>query len=441
MSHDEKDDIEAFDDARVDRDDVDDQGADDDGATDRVQGAPDPGYSAFAEDFDDPLADWPGPDSTIDVDQAAERVAGEDAVTTDDAANAAAEEPDDAYDELAFPEDDGDEHDVSGVSDAQLAVDIDDANPDEGLVDDFLTDLDDDHPPAVAATDPEPDPEPAPEPDPLPDLEPAAVIAADTVDRDDPPAYTRTSVDAAGSAFAAAATQQRGDDAGDSGEESGRRISLLMIAVVVVAVVLLGVGGYGVLQERQRLEAEVRDLQASLATAMSPQESAAAREQIRALEVDKETLLTQVRSLREESAALRDALAAAEAAATASSDDGAEGTTPGTSVTADTPDTDAAAAAGAEEPQPVVADAPAPAAGGERWFVNFGSYSRQLVAEQWAEQLDVSDGEVVVQSAASGARTVYRVRVIGLASRDDAERVALGLERSFQLPRLWIGRQ
>ena len=38
-------------------------------------------------------------------------------------------------------------------------------------------------------------------------------------------------------------------------------------------------------------------------------------------------------------------------------------------------------------------------------------------------RVDVSDGEVVVQSAASGARTVYRVRVIGLASRDDAERV------------------
>ena len=54
--------------------------------------------------------------------------------------------------------------------------------------------------------------------------------------------------------------------------------------------------------------------------------------------------------------------------------------------------------------------------------------------------LSVTSGAVVVQSTQAGGRTLHRVRVIGLASKEGAERVAGALEQEYDLPRLWVGR-
>ena len=94
----------------------------------------------------------------------------------------------------------------------------------------------------------------------------------------------------------------------------------------------------------------------------------------------------------------------------------------------------AAAKAASERPA-----AAAPAASGG-WFVNFGTYAQRSDAASRASRLTVDKGEVVIQDAQSGGRTLYRVRVVGLASRAAAESVARDLEARFGLSKLWIGR-
>ena len=72
--------------------------------------------------------------------------------------------------------------------------------------------------------------------------------------------------------------------------------------------------------------------------------------------------------------------------------------------------------------------------------MNFGSYAQKNVADRWAAEISVQDGRVVVQNATAAGKTLYRVRVVGLATQDRAERVATALERQYQLPRLWVGK-
>ena len=243
----------------------------------------------------------------------------------------------------------------------------------------------------------------------------------------------------------------------DGDEERG--LPIAMIAVIVAALVLLGLGGYGVIQQRQAMQAEIRELQARLATTMSTEESATIRERQRGLEVDNERLVADMQSLRGELTTLRE-----RAVELASENAGLE------ELNASLRDDNATlkarvdelesnvasrAAAAAEARQQAVAasraaagapraaaGAPAPAAAAAAgWFVNFGSYAQRAIAQEWADRLEVSRGTVTVQSASSGGRTLYRVRVVGLASREDAEWVAVRLERKFDLPKLWIGTQ
>ena len=74
------------------------------------------------------------------------------------------------------------------------------------------------------------------------------------------------------------------------------------------------------------------------------------------------------------------------------------------------------------------------------WFVNFGSYTQRQVADRWASRLTVGEGSVVVKTASTAGKTVYRVRVVDLATRDAAERVAIALERQHAVSPLWVGR-
>jgi cell division septation protein DedD len=489
--------------------------------------APDPGYAAFADDIDDPLADWPSPetrledlpemrpaagtppdaatpayapetppeaapaearpaeswsreaypeadDSTLEDDDYPEAAFFDDPVQDrmpeaappadedgGDPASAPAEHIDDdeapwakddpRADELPLPE-------VSQPPGASLAA-IDDAAADAGsnvetadsgtggssagihdvdsdeeaLVDDFLNDLDDLDDVEEFAESPAPDPAPA---TPAPGPGTSSVWAAGTA---------ATAATLAGAAAAPSATDRPGSptpasarvmdiagaDPADDAASSGP--PWIMIAVIVVALALLGAGGYGVIQQRSSLQAEIRELQAQLATAMAPQEAASLRDQQRRIEEQNEALAAELTALEAENRVLGERVMELEAELSERTEEAVAAAS-----AADEPESSAPAAAKAPEAAPTPPPAnPAPAAG---WFVNFGSYASRDIADSWAGRLEVNSGRVVVQTANASGRTLYRVRVVDLASRDTAERVATALEREHDLPRLWIGR-
>ena len=96
-------------------------------------------------------------------------------------------------------------------------------------------------------------------------------------------------------------------------------------------------------------------------------------------------------------------------------------------------------------PNPAPAPAPTPTAkptstvSAGSWFVNFGSYGQQATAQGWADRLQPGAGEVVVTTGEKDGRTFYRVRVINLSSREQADATARALEQRYGLSRLWVG--
>lgn len=212
-----------------------------------------------------------------------------------------------------------------------------------------------------------------------------------------------------------------------------------LIAVAALALILLAAGGYGVMQQRASLNEEVRDLQAQLAVAVSPDTVAAERAAQRELTQRNADLEATLEGLRLENRQLSDTVAGLEEQLQAQRN--ADG------MAAATPATSAGPATSATPPEPAATEVTtpataAPAATGDiRWFVNFGSYSQQEAAQAWSRRLQPASGEVVVNSAETGGTTVYRVRVVNLNSRDAAEKVARSLEQQYRLPKLWVGRQ
>ena len=59
--------------------------------------------------------------------------------------------------------------------------------------------------------------------------------------------------------------------------------------------------------------------------------------------------------------------------------------------------------------------------------------------ESWAKKLKPSAGNAVVAASSKDGKTFYRVRIVGLADRAAARKVAGQLESSYKLPPLWVG--
>lgn len=224
-------------------------------------------------------------------------------------------------------------------------------------------------------------------------------------------------------ADAAAATPAAGDGEA-AAPPRGRRWLAVPVAIVIVAVVLLAVGGYGVVEERNALQAQIRDLQAQLAVSVPADQARAARQTRSAQAARLQELTATVDALRAERdelaaelAAARDSLAASEARS--------------------------ASLAAARDRALAEAEKARAAAGtdtGGPWFVNFGTYAQRSDAARWADRLTVDTGKVVVQDAAREGETLFRVRVVGLDDRAGAESIARALEARHGLPRLWVGR-
>ncbi|MDP5069831.1 MAG: SPOR domain-containing protein [Congregibacter sp.] len=494
----------------IDRDDdsrspfVDRDGSDEFPESELESEHADPGYAAFADEFDDPLADWPGPDASLDkLPERRQQKATDDEEVLTRPASAPVSSPrshpqgpefgannfeanndlapkaeddtpvdfgrdnrvfdgdSDSIDSLTAdvmdrddwsPNDDGDEDDEyeDEESGDDLSEDLKDSFEEE-FVDDFLNDLDppDDELPAVESLEEDEDYGPS-----MAAIAGAANTvssslssnrAADRLNKATP--FENADVNDADidNDSPRAARGSRRNTAADSEE---RTLPLGMIAVVIVALILLGIGGFGVVQQRGELQAEIRDLQATLATTMTPQQAEVEREEQRQVQLQNESLSTELEALTAENDALalrlaelestREAqviaaaaeLAQEEAAAKAAAERAAEAEK-------------AAAAEQASAQQQAAAktrSSVTPSTAKGPWFVNFGSYADQTIADRWAKKLAVDDGQVVVQSANAGGKTLYRVRVISLASQDSAERVATALERQYQLPRLWVGK-
>jgi len=218
-----------------------------------------------------------------------------------------------------------------------------------------------------------------------------------------------------------------------------------LIAVGIIALLLLGAGGYGVLQQRTAMQQEIRQLRATLATTTSNTELSASRQAQRGLTSHNDELQAQVERLQSENNRLQEALTAMEAPVAPTP------TTPRIQTPASPKQ---AATTRTEKPQltPKVAvekttestvapkqSLPPPVKGD--WFVNFGSYSQKEMADHWAARLSVEEGKVVVVSGSKGGSNYYRVRVVDLPNKEIAGKIARQLEKTHKLPRLWVGKQ
>jgi cell division septation protein DedD len=192
-----------------------------------------------------------------------------------------------------------------------------------------------------------------------------------------------------------------GDDYEPEDEDSTRGWPMGMVIVGLVALGLLVAGGYGVIQQRAAAEAEIRQLQATLDNRRLSDTAAGLEQQLEALQA------AAAKPVSPKPAA------AAKPARTTS-------TSPGTAA-----------------PQ---ANTAGGAASGN-WFVNFSSYSQRSVADSWAKKLAPSSGKAVVLPVTRDGQTLYRVRVVGLASRAQAQEVAGQLQAAYKLPELWVDRE
>ena len=220
-----------------------------------------------------------------------------------------------------------------------------------------------------------------------------------------------------------------------------------LIAVAVVALLLLAGGGYGVMQQRAEMREEVRELRAQLATAARPEQVTDSRDAQRELTDLNTRLQQQLDSLTLENRQLADTVAGLEnqldaqrqAAIKLEEARAAARKQAATGARAPAP---AAATKPASKPATAAPPAVTPAASGTgNWFVNFGSYSQQAVATDWAARLERSYGKVIMAPASANGKTVYRVRVVDLPSKAEAERISTRLQQEYKLPTLWVGSQ
>ncbi len=232
--------------------------------------------------------------------------------------------------------------------------------------------------------------------------------------------------------------------------EDFQKWPLGLIVVAIVALLLLAAGGYGVIQQRAATQEEIRQLQATLATAASPADVTASRNAMRETQERNTELLAAVDTLTLENRRLADTVAGLESqleaqqaavAKQAATPQPAAAKKP-VAVAAPVKSTARPATPQPATPEPATPKPAAPiAVGGGTWFVNFSSYDQRATAESWVSRIKPDAGKVVVTTGSKGGAAVYRVRVIGLSNRESAEKIARQLESEYSLPKLWVGQQ
>ena len=218
--------------------------------------------------------------------------------------------------------------------------------------------------------------------------------------------------------------------------EDFQKWPLGLIVVAIVALLLLAAGGYGVIQQRSATQEEIRQLQATLATAASPADVTASRNAMRETQERNTELLAAVDALTLQNRHLADTVAGLESQLEAQQVAVAKQAAAPKKPAPVKPTAQSAA------PQPATPKPAAPiAVGGGAWFVNFSSYDRRATAEGWVSRIKPEAGKVVVTTGNKGGATIYRLRVVDLANRESAEKIARQLESEHGLAKLWVGRQ
>jgi cell division protein FtsN len=254
--------------------------------------------------------------------------------------------------------------------------------------------------------------------------------------------------------------------------DSGRKWPLGLVAVGIAALVLLIAGGYGVMQQRAATEEELRQLRATLATSVNPVDESASREALQELQKSYDKLAANAEALKLENRRLTDTVAGLEAqlgvqqVAITKAAPAAKQVKPQVADAVASlyekkppPSANQVKPAAIEEstlPQPAAVPKPAtpepiapkPAAGPATpavstgpWFVNFGSYASRSMAETWANKLSPNTGKVIIAPSVKDGQTLYRVRVVELASRGSAQEVARQLEAQMRVSKLWVGKE
>jgi cell division septation protein DedD len=207
-----------------------------------------------------------------------------------------------------------------------------------------------------------------------------------------------------------------------------------LIIVGVLALILLAAGGYGVIQQRSATQEEIRRLESELATTVNPAEVAASRDALRSAEAHNAELQASFETLTLENRRLTDTVTGLEAQLQAQQAALAKPATPQPATPKPKPKPVAKKA-------PAPSAKPAPASASGDWFVNFSSYTQREAAQSWAAKLRPAAGNVQISEFNKDGRTYYRVRVVGLGSREVAQKAAAQLEKSHGVSKLWIGKQ
>ena len=218
------------------------------------------------------------------------------------------------------------------------------------------------------------------------------------------------------------------DRAVDTPDDRATRSAWPML-VGFVAVMLIAVGGWGLFEERAALQARINELERSQSQAQST--TSVDTSVLSALETDNAALKLQLDGL------YRDyELAMAEITSLQESRE---------MTTTDAPEEDERVSAVATKPE-----VSSPTSDTEltldtdgatgSWFVNIGAYSVPQSAENIAAQLADGGVDAVVQEISTDdGKVLFRVRVTGLSTKEDARQVGNDLESRYGINPVWVG--
>lgn len=218
------------------------------------------------------------------------------------------------------------------------------------------------------------------------------------------------------------------DRAVDTPDDRATRSAWPML-VGFVAVMLIAVGGWGLFEERAALQARINELERSQSQAQST--TSVDTSVLSALETDNAALKLQLDGL------YRDyELAMAEITSLQESRE---------MTTTDAPEEDEGVSAVATKPE-----VSSPTSDTEltldtdratgSWFVNIGAYSVPQSAENIAAQLADGGVDAVVQEISTDdGKVLFRVRVTGLSTKEDARQVGNDLESRYGINPVWVG--
>jgi len=196
-----------------------------------------------------------------------------------------------------------------------------------------------------------------------------------------------------------------------------------------VAVMLIAVGGWGLFEERAALQTRINELERSQSQAQSTNsvdtsvlsaletDNAALKLQLDDLYRDYELAMAEITSLQE----------AREITTTDASEEDERVSAVATKPEVSTPTSDTELTLDTDD-----------ATGS--WFVNIGAYSVPQSAKDIAAQLADGGVDAVVQEISTDdGKVLFRVRVIGLSTREDARQVGNDLESRYGINPVWVG--